>query len=60
VRYFYITGSCFTRQAYTCLYRPPRMPEDQEVKVKAEYAFDSLRVRDEDSIFGPNNKTIML
>ena len=36
------------------------MPEDSVVRQKAEYAFDSLRIKDEDTIFGPNNKTIVL
>lgn len=35
VRYFYFSGSCFTRQAYVSLYRPPLMPEDSEVRIKA-------------------------
>ena len=60
VCYFYFSGSCFGRQAYATLYKAPAMPEDSQVRQKAEYAFDSLRVRDEDTVFGPNNKTIVL
>jgi hypothetical protein len=36
------------------------MPTDEEVKRKAEYAFDSLRLKDENQIYGPNNRTIIL
>jgi hypothetical protein len=60
VRYFYFSGSCYNRQAYATLYKAPAIPEDSEVRTKAEYAFDSLRVKDEDTVFNPNNKTIVL
>ena len=60
MRYFYFSGSCYPRQAYATLYRAPAMPEDQTVRVKAEYAFDSLRLKDEDTIMGPGNKRMLL
>ena len=60
VPYFYFSGSCFPRQAYATLYRPPAMPQDTDVRLKAEYAFDSLRVKDEDSVLSPNNRTVAL
>lgn len=55
-----MSGCCYPRQAYLCYYRPAVMPEDEQVKRKVEYAFDSLRNKDELSVFGPNNKTILL
>ena len=36
------------------------MPQDIEVRRKVECVFDYLRTKDEDSIFSPNNKTILL
>lgn len=36
------------------------MPSDEEVRRKVEYAFDSLRIKDENQIYGPSNKTIVL
>ena len=46
VRYFYFTGSCYPRQAYVTLFKPLVMPEDEDVRRKVEYAFDSFRVKD--------------
>lgn len=60
MKYFYITASCYSRQAYLTTYRPNLMPSDEEVRRKVEYAFDSLRVKDENQIYGPSNKTIVL
>lgn len=60
VKYFYFSGSCYPRQAYTTFYRPPALPEDAEMRVKAEYAFDALRTKDEDTVLGPGNKTMLL
>ena len=60
VCYFYFSGSCYNRQAYATLYRAPAMPEDTVVRQKAEYAFDSLRVKDEDTVLSPKNRTIVL
>jgi hypothetical protein len=36
------------------------MPQDVDVRRKVECVFDYLRTKDEDSIFSPNNKTILL
>lgn len=60
MKYFYITASCYSRQAYLTSYRPNLMPSDEEVRRKVEYAFDSLRIKDENQIYGPSNKTIVL
>lgn len=58
--YYYFSGSCYSRQAYLTLHRPPAMPEDAQVRVKAEYAFDVLRVRDEDTVMNATNRTMVL
>jgi hypothetical protein len=60
VKHFYLTASAYPRQAYVTTYRPTVMPADEQMRKKPEYAFDSLRVKDENQIFGPNNKTILL
>lgn len=60
VKYFFFSGSCYPRQAYATLYSAPAMPEDADMKVKAEYAFDALRIRDEDTVLSPGNKTMIL
>lgn len=60
MKYFYITASCYSRQGYLTSYRPNLMPSDEEVRRKVEYAFDSLRIKDENQIYGPSNKTIVL
>ena len=36
------------------------MPDNREVMKKIEYPFDSLKIKDEDLIYGPSNKTILL
>jgi hypothetical protein len=36
------------------------MPENEVVAKKVEYAFDSLRLKDENSVYGPNNRIIVL
>lgn len=36
------------------------MPENEEVSRNAEYALDWLRIKDEDIIYGPSNKQIIL
>lgn len=46
VKYFYFTGSCYPRQAYATLYKPLAMPQDADLRRKAEYAFDYLRTKD--------------
>ena len=53
-------GSCYPRQAFVANYKPLLMPENEEVSRNAEYALDWLRVKDEDIIYGPNNKQIIL
>ena len=60
VKHFYFSGNCYNRQAYASLYRAPMMPEDSDVRRKAEYSFDSLRVKDEDTVLSATNKTIVL
>ncbi len=59
-KYFYITASAYPRQAYVTSYRPITMPHDEQLRRKPEYAFDALRVKDENQVFGPSNKTIIL
>ena len=36
------------------------MPSNEVMSENAEYALDWLRVKDEDIIYGPNNKEILL
>ena len=36
------------------------MPTDEEVSKKIESPFDWLSIKDENKIFGPTNKTILL
>lgn len=60
VKHFYLTASAYPRQAYVTNYRPTAMPDDAQLRKKPEYAFDSLRIKDENQIYGPNNKTILL
>lgn len=36
------------------------MPTNEKVSQNAEYSLDWLRIKDEDIIYGPNNKQIIL
>ena len=60
VKYLYVAGSCYPRQAYIADYNPISMPTDEKVRRKVEYVFDSLRIKDENSIYGPGKKTMRL
>ena len=60
MRYFYFSGSCYNRQAFVTLYKAPTMPEDADVLNRAEGSYDSLRVKDEDTVFSANSKSINL
>lgn len=59
-RYLYVSGSCFPRQAFVTDFKPSIMPSNEEVSRNAEYALDWLRMKDEDIIYGQNNKQIIL
>lgn len=46
IKYVYVYGSCYQRQAYVADFKESKMPSDEEVSKKVESSFDWLKIKD--------------